>query len=295
MKFDELTQGFIERTGAEDCFALDADGSVRIGIEGREIAFVDVPELDGLMMWCDLGEMPLGEGESNVLRLLRKNFVCRGGCVLSQEESGRVVAHRYAPIGQLEFDDFLNGPLEDFLGLLSRWAGEEDEVDSVSARPMTGSCQELLAAFASVAGIADFPPPGEDGVCRVSNGLVAFGFSEFAEGRELLVEAKLCALPANGREEVLAVLARANFMGRGAAGGALAISDDECVTLFRRFPLVGLTSEALAAAFEGFAAVAFEWWRIVDGCGTAADRVAQSDAMARDLRETAFRGGAIRV
>lgn len=295
MKFNDLRQGFVERTGAEDCFLLDADGSARIGIDGHEVVFAEVSELNCLLMWCDLGELPLGEDEVNVLRLLRKNFVCLGGGVLSQEESGRVVAHRYVPIGQLEFDDFLKGPHEEFLNLLSRWADEEVEVEPADIGPMSESCREFLAEFAGAAGIADFPPPGNDGVCRVSNGLVAFGFSELGESRELLVEAKLGALPAKGRADILAVLAQANFMGRGAAGGSLAVSDDDCVMLFRRYPLSGLTSEALATTFEGLAATAFEWWRIIDGCRTAAARDMSSDAMVRDFRKMAFAGEVIEV
>ena len=160
---------------------------------------------------------------------------------------------------------------------------------------MSDECRELLAAFADAAGIADFPPPDANGVCRVSNGQVSFGFGELADSRELLVEADLCAVPETGRAKFLTVLARANFMGHAAAGGALGVSDDGRVTLFRRFPLDGLTAEALAEAFETLAAVAFEWPRIAEAYRPVAEREAQTwkEAQADGLR--AFRGEWLQV
>lgn len=300
MRFENLMTDFARAVGAEGGLSADADGVVRIGIDGFEVAFMDVPEADSLLMWCDLGEMPSGEKEPQIRWLLGESFADRGACVFSRGEGEHVFAHRYVPLGRLDFDVFLNGPLEEFLAFLSRRTGAADgagfrDLRQGAVARMSDDCHDLLKAFADAVGIVNFPPPGEDGVCRVSNGVVAFGFGELEESRELLVEANLCTLPVTGREKFLNALAQANFMGQGAAGGAFAVSDEDRVVLFRRFQLEGLSSEALADAFEGLAAVAFEWRRIADDYGpVAAEREARADE-ANEIRERAFVGEFIRV
>lgn len=160
---------------------------------------------------------------------------------------------------------------------------------------MRDKCRELLAAFATAVGFADFPDPDADGVCRVSDGRVTFGFDEFADSRELLVEARVGALPETGRAKFLSALVRANFQGQGAMGGALAVSDDDQIVLFRRFPLAGLTAKALAAGFEEVAAMAFEWRRLAEAYRPVAEREAQKAAEAPDFAPQSFAGGFLRV
>ena len=160
---------------------------------------------------------------------------------------------------------------------------------------MSDTCRELLAAFAAAVGFADFPEPDEDGACRVSDGSVTFGFGELSDSGELLVEARACALPETGRAKFLSALARANFQGQGALGGALAVSDDDWVVLFRRFQLEGLTAEALAEEFEGLAAMAFEWGRLAEAYRPVAEQEARKAEETQDFGQQTFEGGFLRV
>ena len=160
---------------------------------------------------------------------------------------------------------------------------------------MSDECRELLAAFAAAAGIGALPGPDDNGVFRMTNGQVSFGFGELADSRELLVEADLCDVPETGRAKFLTALAQASFMGYAAAGGALALSDGDRVTLFRRFALDGLTAEALAEAFEALAAVAFEWPRIAEAYLPVAEREEQTWKAAQADGQRAFRGEWLQV
>lgn len=152
-------------------------------------------------------------------------------------------------------------------------------------------CRELLAASAAAVGLADLPEPDADGVCRVSDGRVTFGFAELEE--TLLVEARACALPEQGRTRFLSALLRANFLGQGARGGALTVSDDDWVVLFRRFPLEGLTPEALTEEFEAFAAIVFEWRRLAEAYQPLAEQ--QALEIAREHVPQSFQEGFLRV
>lgn len=249
MTFDELISDLAGRVGVDGGFSADADGVVRVEIDGFVIAFRDVPEGGQLLMWCRFGEAPSEDERVRTAEdLLRANFRCRGGRgVLSLGEDGALYAHRYVPLAGLDADGFVAGALEDFLRLLS----------------------------ARTQGDAEF---GESGM-----------------GREHLVEADVCAVPETGREKFLGALARANFMGQGAAGGALAVSDDGRVVLYRYLSEDGLTDEAREVALETLAATVLEWRRIADDYGPAAERAARTETEANDLQERALCGGVMRV
>ena len=121
MTFEDLIEGFGDKVGIAGVCA-DADGVVRVGIDGFTVAFMGVPETDRLRMWCDLGEMPPDEYGDVAARMLRENFARRGREVLSCDETGHAFAHRDVPLDGLDFMGFVEGPLEEFLGLLSGWS-----------------------------------------------------------------------------------------------------------------------------------------------------------------------------
>lgn len=120
MTFEGLIEGLTDKVGIVGAGA-DADGVVRVEVDGFAVAFMAVPDTDRLQIWCDLGEMPPDEYGDIAARMLRENFARRGREVLSCDGSGHAFAHRDVPLEGLDFSDFINGPLEEFLGLLSRW------------------------------------------------------------------------------------------------------------------------------------------------------------------------------
>ena len=123
MRFEELMAGLSERAGFDGGLAADAEGAVRVVIDGFDVAFMEIPETERLVMWCNLGEMPLDDDGVLAARMLRENFVRRGREVLSRDEAGHAFAHRYVSLAAFGPDDFIDGPLEEFLDLLPRWAG----------------------------------------------------------------------------------------------------------------------------------------------------------------------------
>ena len=133
MTFESLVEGLAERAGLVGGLAADEDGVVHVEIDGFDVAFMEVPETERLVMWSNLGEMPFDDDGALTARMLRENFARRGREALSRDEAGHAFAHRFVPLAALGLDDFINGQLEEFLGLLSRWTGlvrGEDEEGS---------------------------------------------------------------------------------------------------------------------------------------------------------------------
>jgi len=94
----------------------------------------------------------------------------------------------------------------------------------------------------------------EAGMCSLSHqdGFVTMLIAEPASGM-LLLSAQLLELPASGREAMLAMLLRLNFLGIETGGAAFAIDEDERhIYLCHSVPLQRVDPRALVAVIGNF-------------------------------------------
>lgn len=150
---------------------------------------------------------------------------------------------------------------------------------------------ELMKGFGSSFGLDDFKP-AEDGSWNVAIRGAQVAFTELADPARLRMRARVCELPAEGRETLLRTMLESMFMGHATGGASFSVdegSDD--VYLQRTDLLATLDLGAFEASLERFANVLAQWRGIVARFEpVAGEREASERSAAQEMRRTESAG-----
>ena len=123
MEFDALMKCLADEVGIPEGFVADEEGVVRIGAgEGGSIAFAEVRELQSMLIWSRVCDLPAHGAERLKDGLLRANFMGQTlpGGVFSLSEDNGVYLHRLFPLPLLDGDGFVK-EVTAFMGNLLNW------------------------------------------------------------------------------------------------------------------------------------------------------------------------------
>ena len=122
MEFDELIAALSRQTGGERDVPKDEDGVVRFAVGEITVAMMEIPELQAMLVWSRMGELPAFGAEKLKTALLRANFMGRdtGGATLSLSEDGAIYLHRRLELRFLDGESFAD-ILTEFVQLMDQW------------------------------------------------------------------------------------------------------------------------------------------------------------------------------
>ena len=123
MEFDVLMKCLADESGVPEGFAADEDGVVRIGSgENSSIAFTEIGELQSVLIWSRVCDLPQQGAELVKDELLKANFLGRalGGGTLSLSDDGGIYLHRMLPLLLTDGDAFIE-EVTTFVDRLQTW------------------------------------------------------------------------------------------------------------------------------------------------------------------------------
>lgn len=146
---------------------------------------------------------------------------------------------------------------------------------------------ELIGDFAKRVGLEGLVPDGE-GCVYVQFDDRAVCFREVPDAASVAIYAPVGVLPPQANAQLLTLLMRANYLGRGTGGATLSQAEDgNTILLHQVIPLAALDGESFANAVEGFVNVLGEWHANLQNfrpIGEALERKAADD---RELNKDA--------
>lgn len=120
MEFSDLVQALSERTGVE---LVVEDNSCSVAFDEMEVTMLELPELQTLCTYAEVGNPPPEKLEELLGAMLEANFQFRGtaGSTLSRDpETGSFFLCRYDALQMLDGDSFMQ-MLEKFVNTLETW------------------------------------------------------------------------------------------------------------------------------------------------------------------------------
>jgi len=157
MEFSEIFDNFAKRVGAD--FALDEDGTCRLGIDDMEIVVHLLPELDSVVMYGDVGDLPPEGLQDFYAAALKANWMfggTSGSTIAINPETNRVVLNRYDPVKSLDDESFA-ATVEKFVNMLETWRTLARDFGPVALERQAAAQQEALEA----------PSFGSEGFVRI--------------------------------------------------------------------------------------------------------------------------------
>ena len=139
MEYRTLISQFAAQLGVTD-FALDDENVARLQADDMTLAFMEVPERNALLTWCEVATPPPEKLEQLYRLLLEASFMGRAtqGAAFSLDRD-TVYLHRVDPLVNLDANS-LSEIVEDFLDLVEHWRGviaafRADDSDSSADLP----------------------------------------------------------------------------------------------------------------------------------------------------------------
>ena len=118
---------------------------------------------------------------------------------------------------------------------------------------------DLLGDFAKRVGLKGLEPNGE-GCVYVQFDDKVVCFSEVPAAASVAIYAPVGELPPQANAQLLTLLMRANYLGRGTGGATLSqVDDGNTILLHQVIPLAALDGESFANTVERFVNVVDEW------------------------------------
>lgn len=152
---------------------------------------------------------------------------------------------------------------------------------------------DLVGDFAKRVGLETLVPDDE-GCVYVQFDEMVVCFSEVPDSASVAIYAPVGMLPPQTNAQLLTLLMRANYLGRGTGGATLSqIDNGNTILLHQVVPLVVLDGETFANMVEKFVNVVEEWHaNLLDfrPIGEALERKEAEDAVARQLMEKGENG-----
>ena len=122
MEFEDLLKPLAEECGVE---RLEPDEShmVHLGADGTALTIVGDPETRMVVLFSELGDLPLEGREAFYEQALRANWLFQGGggaTLAINPETDALALNRATPMDMLDGEGFL-ALVRDFLTVLCRW------------------------------------------------------------------------------------------------------------------------------------------------------------------------------
>lgn len=122
MEFEELLKPLAKECGV-DRLEPDETHMVHFGADGSALTIIGDPETRMVVLFSELGELPLEGRESFYEQALRANWLFQGGAGASlaiHPESGKLALNRAMPMDALDGESFVE-IVRSFLVVLYRW------------------------------------------------------------------------------------------------------------------------------------------------------------------------------
>ena len=122
MEFDDLMGVLARQAGDGGEIPKDEDGVVRFAVGDITVAMMEIPELQAMLIWSRMGELPAYGGEKLKTALLRGNFMGRDtdGATLSLSDDDEIYLHRRLDLRYLDGEAFVD-ILTEFVQLMDQW------------------------------------------------------------------------------------------------------------------------------------------------------------------------------
>ena len=122
MEFEELLKKLAEACGIE---RLEPDEShmVHLGVDGTALTIVGDPETRMVVLFSEIGDLPLEKREAFYEQALKANWLFQGGggaTLAINPESGVLALNRALPMDALDGDRFVEA-VRTFLSVLIQW------------------------------------------------------------------------------------------------------------------------------------------------------------------------------
>ena len=123
MDYAELMADFVAKLNVEGA-EPDADGVYHFEIDGMPVSMMEVAELQQLVVWGDLGDLPPAGNRERLYRTMMEAMFMgegTGGSSFSIDRgSGRVFLQRFLSLVALDPDGFM-AQIERFVNVLEEW------------------------------------------------------------------------------------------------------------------------------------------------------------------------------
>lgn len=122
MEFEELLKKLAEACGI-DRLEPDESHMVHLGADGTALTIVGDPETRMVVLFSEIGDLPLEKREAFYEQALKANWLFQGGggaTLAINPESGILTLNRAMPIAVLDGDSFVE-LVRGFLAVLTRW------------------------------------------------------------------------------------------------------------------------------------------------------------------------------
>ena len=122
MEFEELLKPLAAACGIER-LEPDETHMVHLGAEGTALTIVGDPETRTVVLFSEIGDLPLEGREAFYEQALKANWLFQGGAGASlaiSPESGGLALNRALPMDALGGEGFV-AIVREFLGVLCRW------------------------------------------------------------------------------------------------------------------------------------------------------------------------------
>lgn len=150
--------------------------------------------------------------------------------------------------------------------------------------------RELIADFAGRIGLGELKAD-ENGTYAFEVDGMELTVTEVPAEDAALLLAQVGELPAEAREELLKLLMRANFTGRGTQGATLSIDPEgDGVFLHRMLPLPAIDGDGFCAAFERFVNTVDLWRRQMRVFRPIGEEIVRGDEEDRSLSNASILG-----
>ena len=145
MEFEELLKKLAEACGI-DRLEPDESHMVHLGADGSALTIVGDPETRMVVLFSEIGDLPLEKRETFYEQALKANWLFRGGggaTLAINPESGILALNRAMPMAVLDGDSFVE-LVRGFLAVLTRWRQlAKDWRGAVEEGALNGSGEEL--------------------------------------------------------------------------------------------------------------------------------------------------------
>ena len=145
--------------------------------------------------------------------------------------------------------------------------------------------RDLMDDFAKRVGLESLTPDDE-GCVYVQFDDRAVCFCEVPDAASVAIYAPVGVLPPQANAQLLTLLMRANYLGRGTGGATLSQAEDSnTILLHQVIPLVALDGESFADTVEKFVNVLGEWHANLQDFRPIAEALERKAAEERELNK----------